>query len=96
MELQEFIAQSLKQINNGIREGSQHIRNEGGEGVSNGYFKIDFDVAVTTNSEETSGLGGKITIASIFQVGEKVEQSAGATNYSRITFSIPVHIKTDN
>lgn len=94
MELKEFISETLKQINDGIQEGSTHLKQNGGEGVSDGYFNVAFDLAITTNNEETSGVGGKISVASIFKVGGELEKNTSTSNYSRIQFHIPIHAKT--
>jgi len=94
MELKEFIAETLKQINDGLQEGSTHLKQAGGEGVKNLYFNVSFDLAITTNNEETSGVGGKISIASIFKAGGEIEKNISTLNYSRIQFHVPVHVKT--
>ncbi|HEY1039693.1 MAG TPA: hypothetical protein VGF30_09830 [Bacteroidia bacterium] len=94
MDLKDFVSQTLKQINDGLQEGHQHVKTSGGEGVHNGYFNVAFDVALTTNNEESSDVGGKITVASIFQAGGKKEKTTESTNYSRIQFSVSVHVKT--
>ena len=46
MELKEFVAQTIKEVADGLAEGSKYIRNEyqGSEGVESGYKKIKFDV----------------------------------------------------
>lgn len=96
MELQEFITQSLKQINDGLIDGSKYISGYGGEGVHNSaYFTVNFDVAITSTSEESTGMGGKITVASIFQAGAKTETGKELNNSSRIQFAVQVHVKTD-
>lgn len=96
MELQEFITQSLKQINDGLIAGSEHIKTSGGEGINcQGYFSVNFDVAITSTSEETTGVGGKLTVASVFQAGAKTETGKELNNSSRIQFAVQVHVKTD-
>lgn len=92
MELKEFISETLKQINDGLRDGSEYIQEKGGDGAHNRPFNVAFDVALTTNNEETLAKGGKITVASIFQAGAEKEKTAATTNYSRIQFTVPVHV----
>lgn len=94
MELKEFISETLKQINDGLQDGSSHLKQKGGEGVGDKYFNISFDLAITTNNEENTGTGGKISVASIFQAGGEIEKNNSTTNYSRIQFHLPIHVKT--
>lgn len=94
MELKEFISETLKQINDGLQEGANHIKTNGGEGTSDGYFNVTFDIALTTTNEENLGIGGKISVASIFKAGGEIEKNLSTSNYSRIQFHVPVHIKT--
>lgn len=51
MELNEFISQTIKQITDGLIEGSKYIREKssGSEGIRDDYTRVNFDVAVTTN-----------------------------------------------
>ncbi len=96
MELKEFIKQTIIQITDGLREGHQYIEENGfGHGVSDERGKeISFDVAVTSNEEETTGMGGKISVANILNVGGKGENVSKASNVSRIEFKIYLHVKT--
>jgi hypothetical protein len=94
MELKEFISETLKQINDGLQDGSSHLKQKGGEGVDNHYFNVSFDLAITTNNEENTDIGGKISIASIFKAGGEIEKNNSTSNYSRIQFQVPVHVKT--
>lgn len=94
MELKEFIAETLKHINDGLQDGSTHIKKSGGEGAADGYFNVSFDVALTTTNEENTGIGAKISVASIFKAGGESEKNVGTSNYSRIQFQVPVHVKT--
>jgi hypothetical protein len=96
MELKEFIKQTIVQITDGLREGHQYIQeNRFGEGVSDDKYKeINFDIAVSSNEEETTGLGGKISVANVFTVGGKDESTTKASNVSRIQFRIFVHVTT--
>lgn len=97
MELKEFISETIKQIADGVKEGSDHvITNNGGSGVyDQDYTKISFDIAVTTNEEDKTGVGGKIAIAQIFSASADNENSNSITNYNRVKFDINVLIKTN-
>ncbi|HQN15905.1 MAG TPA: hypothetical protein PLC90_06070 [Bacteroidales bacterium] len=96
MELKEFVSQTVIQITEGLREGTKYIRDKGyGEGVDDGKGKeINFDVAVTSNEEETTGIGGKINVVNIFSAGGKDETTIKEATVSRIQFRIFLHIKT--
>lgn len=98
MELKEFIKQSIIQITDGIIEGNNYIRdNKYGDGISDGKFReVNFDVAVTSNNEEVSGMAGKISVANIVSFGGKDEISARSINTSRLQFKIALHIRTSN
>lgn len=96
MELKEFIKQTIIQITDGLREGHKYIQdNNFGEGVNdNKYKEIYFDVPVSSNEEEKSGVGGKISVANIFSGGAKEESTTKALNVSRIQFKMYLHVKT--
>lgn len=96
MELKEFIKQTIIQITDGLREGHKYIEdNAFGEGVNDDRYKeINFHVAVSSNEEETAGVGAKISVANIFSLGGKDEATTKASNVSRIQFKIFIHVKT--
>jgi len=96
MELKEFIKQTILQITDGVREGHKYIQdNNFGGGVDDSkYREINFDVAVSSNEEETTGIGGKVSVANVFSIGGKDETITKAANISRIQFKIALHIKT--
>ncbi len=96
MELKEFIKQTIIDITNGIQEGHSFIQTENfGKGINTvNPIKVNFDVAVSTNQEKTSGIGGKISVVDIFSANGKNEQSLLSSNISRINFHIFVDIDT--
>lgn len=96
MELKEFIKQTIIQITDGLREGHKYIQeNNFGDGVDDdNYTEIAFDIAVSSNEEETSGIGGKISVANIFAAGAKEEQTTKASNVSRIQFKMYLNVNT--
>ena len=96
MELKEFISETIKQVADGLKEGSEYvINNNGGEGVKDShYYNISFDVAVTTSEEDKTGVGGKIAIAQIFSAGADNENLNKSTNFSRVKFDINLHVNT--
>jgi hypothetical protein len=95
MELKEFVKQTIIQITDGIREGHKYIEeNNFGQGVNDDKYKeVNFDVAVISNEEATTGVAGKLSVASVLSFGGKDESTQAATNSSRIQFKIYVHVK---
>jgi hypothetical protein len=67
MELKEFIAQTIIQIADGLRDGHDYINKNGfGSGVIDTYSReVSFDIAVASNEEESSGVKGRISVANI-------------------------------
>jgi len=96
MELKEFIKETIIQITDGLREGHKYIQdNKFGSGVKDDmYEEINFSVAVSTNEEDKTAVGGKISVANIFSAGAKDESTSRASNLSRIEFKILLHVKT--
>jgi hypothetical protein len=98
MELKEFVKQTIIQITDGIREGHNYIaENNYGDGVNDEKYKeVNFDVAVTSNEESTTGVGGSLSVASVLSLSGKDETTNAATNTSRIQFRIFLHVKADS
>lgn len=96
MELKEFIKQTIVQITDGVREGHEYIvTNNYGSGVRDVHYKeVNFDIAVTTNEEEKTGIGGKLNVVSFFNAGINSEDSSKSTNYNRIQFKLSIGIDT--
>ena len=94
MELKEFISESIKQITDGLIEGHQYIKEKSpnSEGVESGYRKIHFDIGVQSNEGNKDDIGGKITVAQIFQVGAKTESNSSIVNTNRIQFDVLIAI----
>lgn len=96
MELKEFIKQTIIQITDGVIEGHKYVvDNELGDGIRDVTYKeVSFDIAVTTNDEEKTGVGGKLNVVSFFNVGMNKEDISRSTNYNRIQFKLNLGIKT--
>ena len=96
MELKEFITQTNIQITDGLREGHKYVQdNNLGKGVSDSMPKeINFDIAVSSSEEEKTGIGGKISVASILSLGANNEATFKASNVSRIQFKIFVNVSS--
>ncbi|TSJ44198.1 hypothetical protein FO440_08500 [Mucilaginibacter corticis] len=96
MELKEFIKQTIIDVTDGLMEGQKYIiANNYGEGIDDGYKRIKFDIAVTSQDENRIGGGGKISVVNIFSAKGEIENTNTATNFSRIQFEtlIAVRIK---
>lgn len=95
MELKEFISETIAQISEGIREGQKYIdEHEYGEGISDEKGKeVTFDVAVTSENEEQTGVGGKISVASLLSIGADEKSVMKNSNLSRIQFKL--YLKVD-
>lgn len=96
MELKDFISETIKQITDGILEGSSYVKEKSNstEGVRNEYTKIDFDIAITTNENNKDDLSGKISVVQVFNVGASSSKFASTTSQNRIKFQVLAHIKT--
>jgi hypothetical protein len=94
MELKEFISESIKQITDGLIEGHDYIKKKSprSDGIENGYRKIHFDIGVQSSEGSIDDIGGKITVAQIFQVGGKSESNISTINTNRIQFDVLIAI----
>ncbi len=101
MELKEFIATTLGEIQEGVQIAINRTIENGVNGAINpswGGIKdinssliqnVQFDIAVTVSGEEKAGVKGGIKVVGVSIGGE--ESTATTTNkVSRIQFSIPV------
>lgn len=96
MELKKFVAETIKQITDGLIEGNDYIieKTKDSEGVRGDYKKVNFDVAVTTNESGKDNIGGGIFVAQIFKAGASSELSNFTSNTSRVQFEVSIHVST--
>jgi len=96
MELKDFISETIKQVTDGILEGSQYVKekSKSNEGVRDQYTKIDFDIAITSNEENKDDLGGKVSVVQVFSAGASTTKSASTSSQNRIKFEVLAHVKT--
>jgi len=92
MELKEFIKKSLVEIRTGIYEANEElIVNLDKEyrpfSIGDMRNKIDFDVAITVENNESAKVEGGPKVA-IAKLGSDVESSVKTNNLSRIKFSV--------
>ncbi|OOQ60915.1 hypothetical protein [Mucilaginibacter pedocola] len=92
MELKEFISKTLSEITIGIREGSDEIKKDNWSYISEQGIVVDFDINVSYDDTNTTGAGGKLSVANVFNVGLNKDQKTTNSNANRIKFSIGVYI----
>ena len=103
MKLQEFIAESLQQIQAGVSAARKHS-----EGVSpkigfdqdspkafrtddgEAVFMVEFDVAVTVTEKAEGGTKGGISVAKILSADAHKATTSEQSSISRLKFSVPV------
>jgi hypothetical protein len=99
MELQDFIAETLKQIISGVRRAQESaielgakINPRGGAMVE--MRNVHFDVAVST-SEGTDTKGGIVVLVGpVGSVGSEDQSDVASSARSRIKFSVPLKLPT--
>ena len=98
MELKEFITETIKQITDGMLDGSAYVQEKSGssEGVRKQYTKVNFDIAITTTDEDKSNVGGKVSVIQVFHAGASSESANTTSNQSRIQFEIFLNVKTND
>lgn len=104
MDLKTFVAESLKQIAEGIKEGQAAdtgawicplVTDESkpkAHAPNNNYpsvQEIDFDIAVTVTEDSRAEGGAKLSVVAVM-LGGKMETLSANSTVSRIRFSLPV------
>jgi hypothetical protein len=100
MELKEFIANTLSEIQEGVQMAIDKTIKGSVPGAINPNFKssnrdrslvqnISFDIAVTVADEEKAGISGGIKVVGL-SLGGQDNVSSSTSRVSRIQFSIPV------
>jgi hypothetical protein len=90
MDLKEFIENTIIQITDGLNAGHKYVtENKFGTGVDSTHMRrINFDIAVTVNESDKTGVGGKLSVANIVKIGSDKEIINNTSSYSRIQFHI--------
>ncbi len=97
MELQKFIEQAVLDIAKAIQNGSNEMKFNGtGNGIpDDNDIKVNFDIAVTVSNNDTTEGGGKISVLGPYLNFLGSKKSEKDVEYvSRLTFSVPIKIKT--
>ena len=108
MELETFIAETLRQIVKGVKTAQQHQDCEGAQinrkietlsamgGAPSDETppqQIEFDVAVTV-TEESEKKGGIGVFTGVVGIGGQANSNTANCSVSRIKFSVPVVLPT--
>lgn len=99
MELQNFIETTIKDISVGLHNSNNTmIKDKVGKGIPDlKEINIDFDIAVSASSINETELKGKITVLGFgINLSGANAEKLNENNFSRIKFSVPVKIKTNN
>jgi hypothetical protein len=105
MDLESFIAETLRQIVKGVKTAQSHVDCKGarinpdtienkpaGQTLYRGerIERIEFDVAVTVSEGKEKQGKGSIGVASILGVAGQASSTASSSSVSRIKFEIPL------
>ncbi|OBT09583.1 hypothetical protein A9267_20770 [Shewanella sp. UCD-FRSSP16_17] len=99
MDVKEFVAETLKQVTEAVKENSSTLKN--GHGYidelkklnmfshGNGFVTyVDFDIAVTESSSKEGG--AKLSVAGIGALGGDLTE--GTEVASKVKFRVPIQI----
>ncbi len=91
MDLETFIAETLRQIVKGVETAQQHSDcKKATINYTSGTTMIDFDVAVTVSEGSNKQGKGNIGVASVFGIGGQANSTTANTSVSRIKFQLSV------
>lgn len=88
MELKDFISKTISEITIGLREGNEAIKKDNWSYIGEQHFGVDFDINVSYDESNSIGAGGKLTVASVFNVGINKDQKLSNSNANRIKFQV--------
>jgi hypothetical protein len=88
MELDQFIADTLTNVQKGLATANSKIKDTGEKSfIMNSGDQVTFDVALTVNDENGGKVGGGIRIAGI-GLGSDLETKSTQGSISHIKFSV--------
>jgi hypothetical protein len=98
MDLEHFVAETLRQIAAGVKRGQESAKEHGAQ-VNPNYGsvalanlpRIEFDVAVTV-VEASGQKGGGGLVVGPFALGGQASSDASNTSISRIKFAVPMDL----
>jgi hypothetical protein len=99
MELQDFIAETLKQVISGVKRAQESAIDLGAKVNPRGGAMVEmrnvhFDVAVSTGegTDKKGGIG--VLVGPVGSVGSEDQSNAASSSRSRIKFSVPLKLPT--
>ena len=94
MDIKEFVKETLRQIVEGVREVQSEV--EGKSQIApleDKHEKVEFDMAVTVDEEESSDKGGGLSVYYL-KAGVGKQTSASTSTVHRIKFSVGVDFES--
>lgn len=88
MELKDFISKTISEITIGLREGNEAIKKDNWSSIREQNFNVDFDINVSYDESNSMGAGGKLTVASVFNVGVNKDHKLTNSSANRIKFRV--------
>lgn len=103
MQLDEFVKTTLMQVVKGVIDAQSEVKGLGAvvnPRPDEGYGQrretnISFDVALTVTGTSSDELGGKLTVASILNLGGKTTESDARQETSRIQFDVTMALPSE-
>ncbi|MFQ1828366.1 hypothetical protein ACK38R_20070 [Aeromonas veronii] len=104
MQLDEFVKTTIMQVVKGVSDAQEEAAEFGAvvnprELEGKGRRKetnIVFDVALTVTGTNSEEVGGKLTVASILNLGGKVTESDAQQETSRVQFDVAVSLPSED
>lgn len=104
MQLDEFVKTTIMQVVKGVSDAQEEAAEFGAvvnprELEGKGRRKetnIVFDVALTVTGTNSEEVGGKLTVASILNLGGKVTESDVRQETSRVQFDVAVSLPSED
>ncbi|BCK63417.1 hypothetical protein KAM338_34090 [Aeromonas caviae] len=103
MQLDEFVKATIMQVVKGVKDAQEEAAEYGavvnprgleGQGMRK-ETSIAFDVALTVTGTNSEEIGGKLTVASILNLGGKVTESDARQETSRVQFDVSVSLPSE-
>ena len=103
MQLDEFVKTTIMQVVKGVKDAQEEAAEFGAvvnprerEGIGRRKeTSIAFDVALTVTGTNSGEVGGKLTVASILNLGGKVTESDARQETSRVQFDVAFSLPSE-
>ncbi len=95
MELKEFVKKVIMDLDAAVSEANKEAKREiRFRGVKEQRTALEFDVAVTVESNSSGKGGGEITVLGIGQLGGSTSAEQKNSTVSRVTFGVDISSTT--